>query len=473
MCDIKRLKILKKQQARVVDSFKRVNPLSALPASYVSETGLTYTDIREKIDKISDCASILELSDSFIKTGDTFEQVMKVTAANYCKQHVICPICADKMQSKRRARFNDPIKEQAAKVETGERYAYMVTYTIKDGESLSERLAHLKEAKKNFRKMGQRRKNSSRSCGEAGKIKAAVSTIEIKRGKNSGLWHAHSHDLVFTDRPLDYRMYNPDKKRKLDQKYKKRIPADKLKEIALRTSFFNGSIVPASKISQEWLSASGGDSMSISVERIQHVPKTATGKKKRMFSKMDYVDSVAYQAREVLKYISKPNENNVSDSLIILNETYNKRMVSTYGQFRGVAGDDYIDDREGSESFVMVWKNGTYTDAMPGTVRDIEGEEATETRSEAGKALGEYRRRRRSLVADREHVGEELFRVLDELKMQFRKKINSVWAKYRSMKKVSNIAGKGNCDNYSQTLALAGMYLPDTDSKDLYGMAFY
>lgn len=490
MCEIKRLRILKNRQQQILEQFNVQDPLKLLPENYVSETGLTYSDITEKIEKINECASIIELRDSYVQTKDnTFEQVMKIAAANFCKQHTICPVCADRMQSRRRARYADPIRAQAEMVESGKRFAYMVTHTVKDGDSLSERLEHLKESKKAFRKMGQRRK-SKRSRGECGKIKAGVATIEIKRGKRSGLWHVHSHDLIFTDQPLDYQVYDRDKKRKLDQKYGRHIPADLLKDAALKKTIFAGSVVPCSKISDEWLRATGGDSMSISVEPIRHVPRSATGKKKRMFKKMTFVESVSYQAKEVLKYISKVNPADVSDSLMILNETYNKRMVATYGQFRGVTGDDYNDAEEKEkESFVMLWKDGKYGEAMPGRVRDLEGEEATETRSKVGKVLGEYRRQRRYYIdAHRsgepvpvctvdgktvfETIGDELSIILDDLKQQFRKRVSGIWSKYRNEKKAAEQLENAKCDKYSPVLALQGYYLPGSDRRDLYQMAF-
>lgn len=486
MCEIRRLQILKKRQETIIEQFNNDDPLSILPKSYVSETGLTLSDITEKIDKIKDCANIIELRDTFIEKNGIFEQVMKVAAANYCKQHAVCPVCADRLQSRRRARFNDPIKIQAEMVETGERFAYMVTYTIKDGKSLSERLEKLKAAKMAFRKMGQKRGEEKRSYGEARKIKAAVSTIEIKKGKYSGEWHVHSHDLIFTDSPIRYHIYDANKKRKLEKKYGDNIPAEKLDEIALRKAYFNGSMVPVSKVSGEWLKATGGDSMNIYFERVQHVPKdkikyengkyrkvSIDGKKKRMLSKMSFSESVAYQAREILKYFTKPGENSVPDTLIILNETFNKRMVATYGQFRGIKGDDYIDEPSENESFVMVWNNGKYGDAMPGTVRDLEGDEATETRSQAGKYLGQYRRARKKLIEKREKYGVDLCTMLDDLKAQFRGKVATLWAIYHTRKNRSKDTENGNCDNYSSVLALQGMFIPGSTRKDLYQAAFF
>lgn len=476
MCEMKRINILKSRQQSIIEKFNSVNPLSVLPRDYVSNTGLTYSDIADKIKKISECASIIELRETFVedKKNHSFEQVMKIAAANYCKQHAICPVCADRLQSRRRARFNDPIRAQARMVTEGQRYAYMVTYTVTDGPDLGERLEHLKESKKAFRKMGQKRQDSTRSKGEAGKIKAAVSTIEIKRGKNSRLWHTHCHDLVFTDKPIDFRVYDQEVLRKLRSRYGKKIPEHEMRNAALHLVKFQGKIVPASKVSFEWFQASDGDSMNISIDPIRHVPKNAHGKKKRMFEKMSYEDSVAYQAKEVLKYITKPNENNLADSLIILNETYNKRMVATYGQFRGVKGDDYKDDPDPeADSFVMVWKDGKYQDPQPGKHRDNDDDpDATETRSKVGKTLGEYRRKRRSLIDKREEIGPDLASMLDDLKEMFKSRVSGIWRAYRTKKSAAVALENANCDKYSPVMALASYYLPGSDGRDIYQAAF-
>lgn len=475
MCEIKRINILKKRSSQIVEKLSAKNPLSVLPINYVSSTGLTYSDISDKIAKISKCASIIELKESFIEKDHSFEQVMKVAAANFCKQHAICPICADRMQSRRRAKYKDPIKAQAARVSAGERHAYIVTYTIADGESLGERLEHLKESKKNFRKMGQCRQDGTRSRGEAAKIKAALSTFEIKRGTRSGLWHVHCHDLVFTNKPLDYSVYDQELKRELSFRYGRSIPKEVLASTARQQVKFQGNTVAVSKLSEEWFRATGGDSIDISVDKVQHVPKNASGKKKRMFLKMSFEESVSYQAKEVLKYITKPSETNISDSLIVLNETYNKRMVATYGEFRGIKGDDYNDERSPEdENFVMTWKDGKYGDAVPGKYRDNASEDVEEskTRSKVGIELGEYRRKRRMLIEQRNEIGPQLSSLLDTLKETFKSRVSVIWRSYRNSVNASKMIKNANCDKYSPILALAGAYYPGSCSSDIYANAF-
>lgn len=476
MCDIKRINRLKKTSRAFTDKLNTINRLDTYSKDFVSGTGLTFSDMQEKIDKISSCASIIELKESFQEHGNTFDQVLSVSAANFCKQHVICPICADRSQSRRRARYNEPIKQQAELVKQGKRYAYFITYTVNDGEDLAERLEHLKESKKSFRKMGQKRKNK-RSRGEAGKYKSAISTIEIKRGSNSNLWHVHSHDLVFTDKPLDFIVYDQTEKNRLKDRYGKNIPRDQLNNIAKNKVVFNGELVAASKMSMEWLNATGGDSINLSVESLQHVPKSAKGAKKRLYQKMSFEDSICYQAREILKYFTKPGDNLAEDAFLIISDTYNKRMTATYGEFRGLPGDDYMDAAaEDQNTFVLVWdaKEKKYGEPIPGKIRDFveDPDQEHETRSAIGKILGIYRRKRKEILSRRDILGDDLFRALDETKSSFRRGVNVLWSIYHQAKNVQNNVDLARCDKYNAVLALAGIFLPGSDRRETYCSAF-
>lgn len=471
---IKKLNKLKSMSRRLVDRFDTIDPLSVLSSEYVSASGLTKSDLTDKIDHLRGCSDIVELREH--TTGDMVEHTRGLTvgAANFCKQHCLCPVCADRMQARRRARFNDPIKAQAEMVERGQRYAYMVTYTVTDGPDLRERLDTLRKSKRAFTRMGQKR-GKSFSGGEASKIKAAISTTEIKRGKNSGEWHVHCHDLVFTDEKLNYRLYEPALLDKLRKKYGDRIPEKALDQIVLNRSVFRGKEVPVSKMSREWLVASGGDSINIDVSPIRHIPKKTAPKKRRILRKMSYSESITYQAKECLKYPFKPDlSRDPGDMLTVLNDTYNRRMTETFGAFRGVSGDDYIEPPENEvENLVMVWKDGKYTDAIPGAYREKdESEDATDTRRKAGKLLGEYRRKRREIVElIPEHPDVDFATVLDDQKEHFRRRYTAIWSVYRSKKALKGRQAPADTF-YSSMMALQGIYVPDLTLQDVAQQAF-
>lgn len=506
MANLKRLRVLKQQSVDISKRIDSENPLRHYAQKRVSDSGLTYSDIQERLQKVRDCSSIVELKESWKDGPDGIEQILAVSAANFCKQHTICPVCADRSQSRRRARFNDSIKKQARLVqETAERirrneyderdiennrFGYMVTYTINDGERLSERLEHLKQSKRSFRRMGQRRKNGyCRSDGEAGKIAAAISTVEVKRGQNSRLWHAHIHELVFTDYPLDYEVYDSGKKKDLVRQYgNKWIPKEKLENIAKNRVLFRGELVAASKISEEWLESTGGDSMSIFVDRLQHVPRDKrilkdgkfvkikiSGEKKRRLASMTFEDSIAYQAKEILKYFVKTSENTPIDAITILEDTYNKRMSATYGQFRGVSGDDYKDPANKDQNvFVMQWDTNSldYGDIQPGRIRDfMQQEEEHKARSACGKITGQYRRQRRALI-EKSGVGDDLSHLLDDAKIQYRSAVRGVWRLYQQAVETLRRAEKPPCDKYSVVALSNGFYSPGSDRRLIYQSIF-
>jgi hypothetical protein len=481
VCNIKKLNKLKSLSISLTSRIRDAAPLSAFIPQYVSKNGLTFSDLSERLDRVSSCASILELTETWSKsTGSSaggsaavdLEQVLTVSAANYCKQHTICPVCADRSQARRRARFDDSIRKQVSQVNDKKRFAYMVTYTVSDGPELGERLEHLKRSKREFRRMGQTRRKG-RSRGESGKICAAISTIEIKRGKNSGLWHAHAHELVFTDVPLDYTVYDPIIMGKLKKKWGGWIPKDRLDAAAIKKVSFKNELRSVSAISAQWFSATGGDSIGIDVEPIRHVPKGARGKKRARYHKMSFEDSVTYQAKECLKYCSKPGDVSPRDAITIVDETYNKRMYATYGEFRGLSGNDYNDESgNDDETFVMVWNNDDreYGPPQPGKLRDyIDADAEHDTRSEAGKITGSYRRRRRSLIDGRSNYGLSLNRLLDDAKASYRAQIGGLWSLYRHRKSYS----ERGCDKYNPVFSLIGACIPGVDRRAVYHAAFY
>lgn len=483
----KKINTLKKMAIKSADSIRESFQVNDF--SYVSNSGLTYSDITEKIDKIYSCASIIELKSNFVKSNDgSLEQVMSISAANYCKQHTICPICADRSQARRRARFDESIREQVKKVEetnirkkTGlykendieNRFAYMITKTVRDGSVLSDRLSHLKESNKKFRLMGQRRGKDKKSLGESGKIVAALSTVEIKRGRDSGQWHAHLHELVFSDRPLDYVVYDKKQLNSLKNKYGENIPAELLKTAVIRSINIDGKSVPVSKISHEWYRSSG-DSTSIEVSPLRHIPRNSSGRKKRLYRKMSFVDSVVYQAKECLKYPTKPSDYLPTDAIEIIDSTYNKRLTNSYGRFRGIGGDDYVDAPDlDDDTFVLIWDNESkkYGDPVPGTIRDYTMDYAHSARSDSAKITGDYRRRRRSMLAMRSEAGESLSVMLDSLKRSYRAQICARWSLFRQQ--ISQMRRSiGVCDKYSPLLSLAGRWLPGSDSRDVYSAVF-
>ena len=76
---------------------------------------------------------------------------------------------------------------------------WMVTFTVRNGDDLGERYAHLHKSVKAM--------NKNRTRGDRGheimKAQGSVWSYEFKRGSGSGLWHPHMHAVWLCSSPLD------------------------------------------------------------------------------------------------------------------------------------------------------------------------------------------------------------------------------------------------------------------------------
>lgn len=79
---------------------------------------------------------------------------------------------------------------------------YLVTLTVKDGDDLQERFRHLEKSVKEYHRL-RRDALRGRKSVEANKAAGAVWSYEVKRGKNSGAWHPHMHAIWLCSTPPD------------------------------------------------------------------------------------------------------------------------------------------------------------------------------------------------------------------------------------------------------------------------------
>lgn len=274
------------------------------------ENRLTRADFTKILEKIQSCGSVVELR-AAVDHGTGEIGPAAVHAANFCGQHAICPYCAGRVQDRRGAKWERPLKWAAEKYV----HAYMVTATTAPAETWREDLAGLRDAWRKFQLAGQKGRG-----GEWGKVRAGLAKVELKRGSGSGLPHCHYHAIVFSNAPLDYRIWNSaeKKKKKEDRQSLYKIP-------------WKGGYIPASKIAWEWWKASGLTSVNIDVRPLK-----------------GSAESIYYQSREVLKYATKfdshPGKGQeklfAADFLAIKEATYSRRLFAAYGSFRaGAAGE--------------------------------------------------------------------------------------------------------------------------------------
>jgi hypothetical protein len=132
---------------------------------------------------------------------------LRLHAADFCKKHLLCPLCAIRRGAKYLKAYLDKLT-----VVMGEHpglQAYMVTLTVKDGEDLLERFNHLRSAMKAMTQARRSHLSNSHKNPfvEFAKALGGVHSIEVKRGAGSGLWHPHVHMVwLCHDVPDQYRL---------------------------------------------------------------------------------------------------------------------------------------------------------------------------------------------------------------------------------------------------------------------------
>ncbi len=118
---------------------------------------------------------------------------VRLHAASLCRKHLLCPLCAIRRGQKALEAYLARVEHvQAQKTALK---AFHVICTVKDGADLMERFNHLRGV---MRRMTQARRDHLKAPDknrhvEFAKAVGGVHSIEVKRGKGSGLWHPHVH----------------------------------------------------------------------------------------------------------------------------------------------------------------------------------------------------------------------------------------------------------------------------------------
>ena len=122
---------------------------------------------------------------------------VRLHAAQFCKKHLLCPLCAIRRGAKMVKSYLD--KLQVVKAENPNVKAYLVTLTVKNGPDLRERFLHLQRSVQALHKTRSGKGQRSEACKASG----AVWSYEFKRGANSGEWHPHMHAVWLCDERPD------------------------------------------------------------------------------------------------------------------------------------------------------------------------------------------------------------------------------------------------------------------------------
>src|SRR5690606_8649852 len=118
---------------------------------------------------------------------------VRLTAATFCKAHLLCPLCAIRRGSKTleayTTRYNVIMAENQ-----GLKLA-MLTMTVKNGDDLAERFEHLRSS---FQRLLERRRKALAGArgwsSEFSKVLGLVGAYEVTNKGNG--WHPHAHMMI-------------------------------------------------------------------------------------------------------------------------------------------------------------------------------------------------------------------------------------------------------------------------------------
>jgi hypothetical protein len=126
---------------------------------------------------------------------------VRLSAANFCKTHLLCPLCAIRRGSKSLEVYLE--RFAVIKADRPDLRLSMLTLTIKNGDDLAERYAHLRNA---LRKMMERRRKALAGArgwhSEFAKAEGLVGSIELTNKGNG--WHPHAHLMVLHSDRFEY-----------------------------------------------------------------------------------------------------------------------------------------------------------------------------------------------------------------------------------------------------------------------------
>lgn len=215
--------------------------------------------------KLTDCGNYLHFRHYY-----TVDKV-RLHMAHFCKQHLICPLCAIRRGAKVLKAYLD--RFQIIQKNHPGLVPYLVTATVKNGDDLHERMAHLKDSWRYL--LCRRSKPRTRSVAKD--WQGGFYSFELTNKGNG--WHPHVHAIVLA--PAG-------------------ISTEKMQQ----------------RLSNEWHMITG-DSYIVDVSR-----------------KSQQDDTELFL--EVCKYALKFSDLSLSDNWFAAQALKGQRMIGSFGAFRGV-----------------------------------------------------------------------------------------------------------------------------------------
>ena len=169
----------------------------------IARCGKAHTRTREMLEHLRGvrCTQAGKIAASLATCGNylhfrEYFTVGKVRLHNatFCKQHLVCPLCAIRRGAKALAAYLT--RWEIIRAEHPDLKPYLLTLTIKNGEDLQERQEHLS---KSLRKLMTHRRHFNAGVPRAPytelcKAQGGVYTLELTNKGNG--WHPHCHMIV-------------------------------------------------------------------------------------------------------------------------------------------------------------------------------------------------------------------------------------------------------------------------------------
>lgn len=156
---------------------------------------LTRERYRVASAKLSGCGNYLEFR-QYYTVGKT-----RLTKASFCKQHLICPLCAIRRGAKTLEAYLS--RYRVIKAENPTWKLSMITLTVVNGDDLAERFQHLHKSVQRVFKHRRDYLDKQRGKTEWRKVHGWVGTYEVTNKGNG--WHPHAHIMVLHTSSFDYR----------------------------------------------------------------------------------------------------------------------------------------------------------------------------------------------------------------------------------------------------------------------------
>lgn len=142
-------------------------------------------------NKMKRCGSWVKVRE-FLKTGN-----VRVAGGNYCNMPRLCCGCAKAYAAKVGIAYTDKTMQLLHEHDV---IPMMVTLTVPNDQDLVAAVQNCTSSLQQFRQKRKDYRKGSIGWTEWARFIAAAWHIEIKRGKNSGLWHPHVHGIVLMPR---------------------------------------------------------------------------------------------------------------------------------------------------------------------------------------------------------------------------------------------------------------------------------